>query len=151
MDDGRTEVKMPWKKPGHPNLPNNWSVAFEQMVSKEKQLVKKGKLESFNQEVKALVDREVVIKLFLMNPDELAWYLPIEEVESPDKTTKCRLVFDAAARMDGLLLNDALEKGPCLMNSLVDVLVGWRQSETVFARDISKMFNQFNLQKQQGF
>jgi hypothetical protein len=33
------------------------------MVSKERQLVKKGKLEAFNKEVKALVDREVVIKL----------------------------------------------------------------------------------------
>ncbi len=99
-------------------------MAFERIVSNEKQLVKKGKIESFNQEVKALVDREIVIKL---KPDEVnldkpVWYLLIGEVESPNKTTKCRLVFDAAAKMDGLSLNDALEKGPCLMNSLFDVL-----------------------------
>ena len=42
---------MPWK-PAHPNLPNNWSLAIERMVSKEKQLVKKGKLEAFNLEMK---------------------------------------------------------------------------------------------------
>ena len=103
----RESTKMPWK-PGHPNLPNNWSLAIERMVSKEKQLAKKGKLEAFNLEVKALVDREVVIKLDPkeVNPDELAWYLPIGEVESPDKTTKCRLVFDAAAKKDGISLND---------------------------------------------
>jgi hypothetical protein len=66
------------------------------MVSKERQLVKKGKLEAFNKEVKALVDREVVIKLKQeeVDPGEPAWYLPIGEVESPDKTTKCRVVFE---------------------------------------------------------
>ena len=144
LDDGRIEVRMPWK-PGHTNLlPNNRSVAFERMVSKERKLVKKEKLEAFNKEVKALVDREVVIKMKQeeVDPEEPAWYLPIGEVESPDKTTKCRLVFDAAAKMDGLSLNDALEKGPCLMNSLFDVLIGWRQNEVAFAGDDSKMFNE---------
>ena len=143
LDDGRIEVQMPWK-PGHPNLPNNWSVAYKRMVSKEKQLIKKGKLQAFNQEVKALVDRAVVVKLQPdhVKPDEPAWYLPIGEVESPEKTTKCRLVFDSAAKMDGVSLNDALEKGPCLLNSLFDVLIGWRQKEIAFAGDISKMFNQ---------
>ncbi|CAB4015097.1 Hypothetical predicted protein, partial [Paramuricea clavata] len=146
LDDGRIEVRMPWK-PGHPNLPNNRSIAFERMVSKERQLVKKGKLEAFNKEVKALVDREVVINLKQeeVDPAEPAWYLPIGEVESPDKTTKCRLVFDAAAKMDGLSLDDALEKGPCLMNSLFDVLIGWRQNGVTFAGDDSKMFNEIAI------
>ena len=31
------------------------------------------------------------------------------------------------------------------MSSLFDVLAGWRRRETAFARDISKMFNQFAL------
>ena len=81
LEDGRIEVKMPWK-PEHPNLPNNWCLAFERMVSEEKQLIKKGKLEAFNLEVKALVDRKVVIKLDpkQVNPDEPAWYLPVGEV-----------------------------------------------------------------------
>jgi hypothetical protein len=59
------------------------------MVSKERLLVKKGKLEAFNKEVKALVDREVVIKLKQeeVDPEEPAWYLPIGEVQSPDKTS----------------------------------------------------------------
>ena len=74
---------MLWK-PGHPNLPNNRSVAFKRMMSKERQLVKKGKLEAFNKEVKALVDREVVIKMKQeeVEPEEpacyLSWYLLIQ-------------------------------------------------------------------------
>ena len=143
LEDGRIQVRMPWK-PGHPILPNNWSMAYDKMVSKEKQLAKKGKLEIFNKEIKALVDRDVVIKLRpdAVNPDEPAWYLPIGEVETPDKSTKVRLVFDSAAKAKGLLLNDALEKGPCFMNSLFDVLVGWREEEIAFAGDIAKMLNQ---------
>jgi hypothetical protein len=43
--------------------------------------------------------------------------------------------------MDELSLNDVLEKRPCLMNSLFDVLIGWRQNEVAFAGDVSKMFN----------
>lgn len=143
LEDGRIQVRMPWK-PGHPNLPNNWSMAYKRMVSKENQLAKKGKLEEFNNEIKALVDREVVVKLqpAAVNPSEPAWYLPIGEVETPDKSTKVRLVFDSAAKAKGLSLNDALEKGPCFMNSLFDVLVGWREEEIAFAGDIAKMFNQ---------
>ena len=80
LEDGRIEVKMPWK-PGHPNLPNNLSLAIERMVSKEKQLAKKGKLEAFHLEVKSLVDREVVIKLDPkeVNPDEPAWCIYLSE------------------------------------------------------------------------
>jgi hypothetical protein len=47
------------------------------MISKERQLVKNGKLEAFNKEVKALVDGEVVIKMKQeeVEPEEPAWYL----------------------------------------------------------------------------
>ena len=137
---------MPWK-PGHPNLLNNWSMAYNRMVSKEKQLAKKGKLEIFDREIKALVDRDMVIKLRpdAVNPHEPAWYLPIGEVETPNKSTKVRLVFDSAAKLKGLSLNDTLEKGPYFMNSLIDVLVGWREEEIAFAGEIAKMFNQVTV------
>lgn len=58
-------------------MPNNWAMAYKKMVSKEKQLAKKGKLEVFNEEIKALVDREVAIKLQpnAVNLDEPALYI----------------------------------------------------------------------------
>ena len=146
LEDGGIEVKMPWKR-GHPNLPSSWSVAYQRMESKEKQLKKKGRLQAFNEEVRKLVDRDVVVKLHSseVKPEDPAWYLPIREVETPDKTTKVRLVFDLAAKVDGVSLNDALEKGPCLLNSLFNVLIGWREEKIVFAGDIEKMFNQIAL------
>ena len=146
LEDGRIEVKMPWKR-GHPNLPSSWSMAYQRMESKEKQLKKKGRLQAFNEEVRKLVDRDVVAKLHSseVKPEDPAWYLPISEVETPDKTTKVRLVFDSAAKVDGVSLNDALEKGPCLLNSLFNVLIGWREEKIAFAGDIEKMFNQIAL------
>ncbi len=134
LADGRIEVKMPWKR-GHPNLSSSWSMVYQRMESKEKQLKKKGRLQAFNEEVRNLVDREVVVKLQSseVRPDDSAWYLPISEVETPDKTTKVRLVFETAAKVDGVLLNDALEKGPCLLNSLFNILIGWREEKIAFA------------------
>ena len=146
LDDGRVEVKMPWK-PGQPNLQNNWSVAYDRMGRKEKQLRKKGTLEVVNKEIQDLLDRKVVIKLApeRVIRDEPAWYLPLNVVEQPEKTTKLRIVFDSAATYRGMSLNDALEKGPCYLNSLFDVLVGWRAEAIAFAGDIAKMFNQVAL------
>ena len=92
-------MKMPWKK-GHPNLPSSWLMAHQRVEAKEKQLKKKGSLDAFNTEVKRLVDREVVVKLqpSEVNPNDPAWYLAISEVETPDKSTKVRLVFDLQQR-----------------------------------------------------
>ena len=91
-----------------------------------------------------MVDRKVAIKVQHkgVKPEEPAWYLPIGKVEIPDKTTKVRLVFDSGAKANGISLNDALEKGPCLLNSVFDVLIGWREEKVAFAGEKAKMFNQ---------
>ena len=47
--------------------------------------------------------------------------------------------------MNRVSLNDALEKGPCLLNFLFGVLLGWREEEIAFAGDTEKMFNQIAL------
>ena len=71
------------------------------------------------------------------------WYLPLQAVFTPEKTTKVRLVFDSSSKgHDGLSLNDFLEKGPNFINSLVDVLAAWRWNEVAFTCDVLKMFNQ---------
>ena len=57
-------------------------------------------------------------------------------------------------------LNDVLEKGPCLMNSLLDVLISWKQSKmgTNWLQTLPSMSLIFmliapksNFQKQEGF
>ncbi|EDO39019.1 predicted protein, partial [Nematostella vectensis] len=48
------------------------------------------------------------------------------------KDTKLRIVFDSAAKVEDVPLNNMLEKGPCLFNDLTGILL--------IAGDISKMF-----------
>ena len=71
------------------------------------------------------------------------WYLSLQVVFTPERTTKVHLAFDASPKgHDGLSLNDHLEKGPNYINSLPNVLMAWRWNEVAYSGDIRKMFNQ---------
>ena len=71
------------------------------------------------------------------------WYLPLQAVFTPERTTKVRLVVDSSSKgHDGLSLNDYLEKGPNFINSILDVLTAWRWDEVAFTGHVRKMFNQ---------
>ena len=52
----------------------------------------------------------------------VTWYLPHHPVLNNDKPNKVCVVFDAAAKFDGISLKDRLYHGPDLTNNLVGVL-----------------------------
>ncbi|XP_062539236.1 uncharacterized protein LOC134207546 [Armigeres subalbatus] len=62
------------------------------------------------------------------------WYLPLGAVVNPKKPGKVRLIWDAAATVDGISLNSLLLKGPDQLTSLPAVLSRFRQ----FTRSIEK-------------
>jgi len=71
------------------------------------------------------------------------WYLPLQAVFTPERTTQVRLVFDASSKgHDGLSLNSHLEKGPNYIDSLPSVLMAWRWNKVAYSDDIRRMFNQ---------
>ncbi|XP_021957208.1 uncharacterized protein LOC110853263 [Folsomia candida] len=76
------------------------------------------------------------------------WYLPHFGVFNPNKPGKLRLVFDAAAKSHGTSLNDNLCQSPDLNNSLVSVLMKFRQYKYAFAGDIKEMFHRVYIQEQ---
>ena len=142
--DGRIQVKMPWKEGGPPKR-SNYDIAQKRMFSAEKSFQKKGCFKVVDQEVQKLLEQNFVTKVPLDQIDhgKPEWYLPLQAVFTPERTTKVRLVFDSSSKgHDGLSLNDHLEKGPNFINSLLDVLAAWRWNEVAYTGDVKKMFNQ---------
>ena len=68
------------------------------------------------------------------------WYLPHFGVTNPNKPGKVRIVFDAAARTAGISLKDLLDTGPDLLESLIGMLLRFRQYLYAAKGDIKDMF-----------
>ena len=135
---------MPWNENGPPKR-SNYDIAFKRMQSAEKSFQRKECFAIVNGEVQKLLERHFVIKVAAeeVDPSQPEWYLPLQAVFTPERTTNVRLVFDASSKgHDGLSLNDHLEKGPNCINSLPNVLMAWRWNEVAYSGDIRKMFNQ---------
>ena len=72
----------------------------------------------------------------------ITWYLSHHPVSNPNKPGKVRVVLDADAKFQNTSLNDHLLQGPDLCNSLVGVLIRFRQDRIAYAADIEAMFHQ---------
>ena len=78
--------------------------------------------------------------------DRPIWYLPHHAVTHPLKPNKVRVVFDCAAKFEGVSLNDELMQGPDLANSVVGVLIRFRQEPVAVVADIQGMFHQVRVE-----
>ena len=99
------------------------------------------------------VDKGYARKLAL-NPEEASaptpkqWFLPHHPVRNPNKPDKVQIVMDAAAKHDGVSLNDKLYTRPDLLNSLVGVLLRFREQRVGLAADIEAMFHKVQFIKE---
>ncbi|XP_062708649.1 uncharacterized protein LOC134288292 [Aedes albopictus] len=75
------------------------------------------------------------------------WYLPMGVVTNPRKPGKVRLIWDAAAKVDGMSLNSMLLKGPDQLASLPAVLSRFRQFKVSVSADIKEMFHQLQVRE----
>ena len=81
--------------------------------------------------------------------DGKMWYLPHYAIYHPKKLNKVRVVFDCSAKYRETLLNNQLMQGPDLTNSLVGVLLWFRQAPVSFTADIESMFYQVRVPSDQ--
>uniref|UniRef100_W8AH72 Peptidase A2 domain-containing protein n=1 Tax=Ceratitis capitata TaxID=7213 RepID=W8AH72_CERCA len=151
---GRYIVRLPFKEtfPEKLTLGHSRSAAFQQFLSMERTLQKKGELKTMYNDV--LQEYITLGHMELTTPREInsygnyhSFYLPHHAVVKPDKvTTKVRVVFNASkTSSSGNSLNDVLHTGPSLQPDLMLLILQWRMYRYVFNGDIEKMYRQILL------
>ena len=80
--------------------------------------------------------------------DEEFWFLPIFTVNHPRKPGQARVVFDSSVQFRGSSLNYVLLTGPDLTNSLLGVLLRFRQEPVAVVADVQHMFYCFYVNRE---
>lgn len=145
---GKWEMPLPFRK-SDVVIPNNRSQAVNRV---------NGLLRSFKRNAQLERDYFAFMGKILerghaaqVPPDELGaangsrqvWYLPHFAVYHPRKPDQIRVVFDSSAEFHGVSLNKELLSGPDQMNSLLGVLVRFRQENVALLCDVEQMFHSF--------
>ena len=136
----RYEVGLLWRS-DEVQMPDNFSMAYQRLQSLERSLARDPKkAEAYSKTLMEYVANDHARKV---TPEEQArqcpkrWLLPHHAVMSPTKT-KVRVVFDAAARYCNMSLNEALMKGPHLLQNLVGVLLRFREERIALVADVEQ-------------
>ena len=79
--------------------------------------------------------------------NNVIYYIPRHYVTNSNKQNKFRVVFDASAKFAGTSLNYHLLKGPDLPNSLVTILLRFRNGKCSLFADIGNMFHQILIKQ----
>ena len=129
-------------------LPNNRCVAEQRLRSLKRKMDKNG---SFKGEYPTFLNNMITQGYAEMIPadqqeqsDGKLWYIPHHGVYHPRKG-KLRVVFDCGATYEGTSLNCQLLQGPDLTNSLIRVLIRFRQEPVAVMADIQAMFHQVHV------
>jgi hypothetical protein len=140
----RFQTGLLWKKEDSV-LPPSKSMALHRLRCQEKKMDQDPVFaEAYCGKISEYLEKGFIRKMTkdeIQREDCRTWYLPHFGVINPNKPGKLRLVFDAAARSQGISLNDALSQGPHLNQTLVSVLWKFRQYEFAIQGDIKDMFH----------
>lgn len=140
--DGRVSMPLPFKaKPIHQNTK---SAAMHRFKLLEKKFQHDPKYrEHYYEFMNDIISKGEAI---LANDEhENSWYIPHFGVYHPKKPSKIRVVFDCAAKVGGVSLNDFLLQGPEHINDLQGILMRFRSNHIAVMGDIERMFHQFKV------
>lgn len=146
-DDGRYTAGLLWKS-DDVKLPNSLNMATHRMICFEKKLKRNPDLQlTVSKQIEDYIKKGYLQKL--TNEEAKVhswrtWYLPIFAVTNINKG-KTRLVWDAAATVNGISLNTHLLTGPDLLESLLGVLFKFREHRFAVCGDIRQMFHQVKI------
>ncbi|XP_055622866.1 uncharacterized protein LOC129766367 [Toxorhynchites rutilus septentrionalis] len=143
------EVGLLWNQDEY-KLPNTYPLALRRLKCLEKRLLRNPHLYAKVREIienyveKGYAHRASKLELELTD-DRKTWYLPLGVVQNPKKPNKVRLIWDAAAAVEGLSFNDLVLKGPDMMASLIAVLIKFRERNVAIGGDLREMFHQIMI------
>ncbi|XP_062538355.1 uncharacterized protein LOC134206642 [Armigeres subalbatus] len=133
-------------------LPDNREMALKRFACLQKRLKREPNLATAMRakmseyEEKGYIRRLSATEKAEKHPKD--WYLPIFPVTNPNKPGKLRIVFDAAAKVNGVSLNSLLLTGPDQLVSLLTVLYKFREFRIAVVGDIREMFFQVRMKEQ---
>ena len=146
MADGHYVLPLPWrsnlKYPG-----DSLQMALQRLGSLRKRLLRDDTLhQKYNDVINSYINDNYarLIPADELDVSSLTWTLPHFPVTNPRKP-KVRIVYDCAAKHNGIALNDMLMQGPDLVNSLVGVLLRFRKENIALTSDIECMFHQIRV------
>ncbi|KAK3739372.1 hypothetical protein QZH41_004769 [Actinostola sp. cb2023] len=149
-ENGSWEAPLPFRHEVQ-ELPSSQKNAMKRLKSTRRSLDKKPTMKdqyfSFMKKIFEHGHAELVPEKNLKS-NKPCWYLPHFGVYHPKKPDKIRVVFDSAAECNGISLNKLLLSGPDLTNSLLGVLLRFRQNPVAVVADIEQMFHSFKVKKE---
>ncbi|XP_055584715.1 uncharacterized protein LOC129737580 [Uranotaenia lowii] len=134
-------------------FPESYQMALKRSLSLDKRIarcpeIRENILKQLEEYVTKGYAHIITDQELLETPKEKTWYLPLNFVINPKKPGKVRLVWDAAARANGVSLNDKLLKGPDMTSSLPAVINAFRERPIAFGGDIKEMFHQIRVRRE---
>lgn len=146
---GRYEAGLPWKS-DDVTLPPSYDMALSRLRGIERKLDRCPQLrEAYTDQIDKLVQKGYATRCKEDHSDNpRMWYLPHFAVLNPNKPGKVRIVFDAAAKVNGTSLNDVLLDGPDLLRALHGILLRFRIEPIAVVADIREMFLRVQIRKE---
>ena len=148
FEDGRVTVGIPWlRNEGHPQVQADRSGAEQRLRSLMRMLERKPALHSaYSQVIQQYLKKDFIRRVpeaEVTDAQEDQWFLPHFPVVKVDRaTTKVRVVLDAAARFNGVSINEEMHAGPALQNNLTRCLLKFCAEPVAIAADVQEMLKE---------
>ena len=144
--EDRYEIPVPLKQDVVETLPNNYDYALKRTkMLRTSGLKNLGLKDTLTNTFAELINEGWIEDVGQVGSDHPVWYLPFFVT----KQDKPRVVYDGAATVAGVSLNQAVLAGTNLLNNLVEVLTRFRLGKFAAMADLSKCFFQVAMPEKQ--
>ncbi|XP_052562663.1 uncharacterized protein LOC120431010 [Culex pipiens pallens] len=147
--DGHFETGLLWRYDQF-EFPPSYAMALGKLQCLERRLRKHPELRAnldkqiIEYQTKGYAHKATALELEGADPKR-GWYLPLGVITNPKKPEKVRIIWDAAAKVNGVSFNSMLLKGPDMLTSLSSVLFRFRERKFCITADIKEMYHQVKI------